>query len=97
MAHPAKEKQYPGLLLVEGSADYNFFGHLFVKRGLYTKEGSTLKPKAFSIKVSGDCDRAIGDLIHLKDGDDLQALGLIVDADQDMDCAGGKSESRWKN
>lgn len=75
----------PGRLLVEGGSDYHFFSHLFVKRGLDEKIENKVIPKGFEIRASGDCIQVIDGLVQLKDSDDLEALGIIVDADLNLD------------
>jgi len=94
MARPLKapeetyEQQFPCRLLVEGGADFHFFSHLFVKRGLYGKQHGKVIPKGFNISASGDCNQVINGLVQLKEGE-LDALGIVVDADLDL-------ADRWK-
>lgn len=91
MAHPTKvsKEKLSCRLLVEGGADYNFFGHLFVKRGLYEKLDDKIIPKGFETCKSGDWVGVLNGLAQLKDGD-LDALGIIVDADLNI-------KERWQD
>jgi len=89
MARPLKSAEepskpsFPCRLLVEGGADFHFFSHLFVKRGLYDKQKIQVIPKGFEIRASGDCNQVINGLVQLKENE-LDALGIIVDADLDL-------------
>ncbi len=85
MPHPIKTEKpvFRCRLLVEGGADYNFFGHLFVKRGLYEKPKDKIIPKDFETKASGDWVDVLNGLTQLKD-QDIDALGIILDADLDL-------------
>lgn len=91
MARPSKtpSEKPPCRLLVEGGADFHFFSHLFVKRGLYEKQGRDIVQKGFEIRASGDCTQVINGLVQLKENE-LDALGIIVDADLDL-------KKRWSD
>ncbi len=91
MPHPAKpaKEKFACRLLVEGSADYNFFGHLFVKRKLYEKQGKTIIPKGFETCPAGDWVGVLNGLAQITDKD-VEILGIIVDADTDL-------RQRWKD
>jgi len=94
MARPLKaseeshEQKLPCRLLVEGGADFHFFSHLFVKRGMYAKQQGKVIPKGFEIRASGDCNQVINGLVQLKEYE-LDALGIVVDADLTL-------ADRWK-
>jgi len=91
MDHPSKssKEKFPYRLLVEGGADFHFFSHLFVKRGLYEKLKNQVIPKGFEVRASGDWRQVIDGLVQLKEND-LDALGIIVDADTDL-------RQRWQD
>jgi hypothetical protein len=91
MTHPSKapKEKLSCRLLVEGGADFHFFSHLFVKRGLYEKPGNQVIPKGFEVRASGDWRQVIDGLVQLKEND-LDALGIIVDADLNL-------QDRWKD
>jgi hypothetical protein len=84
-------KNLPGLLLVEGVNDLNFLCQLFVRRGIYEydKKQNEFVPKGFSSLEKGSYPELKASLIEEFKNEELETIGIIVDADTDI-------QKRWE-